>query len=124
MSRLPAHQLPTSLNNLGAEHICTVESDLPQDMKRKNRHWYSTRPQYLRADFEMQVLVGPADLKFRTLNREGVLSKDHENIHVDWVSSMREAMQPIVAELEGCTSPHMMRKGQRWSRLKHISRRS
>ncbi|EXJ73469.1 uncharacterized protein A1O5_03230 [Cladophialophora psammophila CBS 110553] len=122
MSSLPPDQLPSSLNDPGAQPVCKVESQLPQDMKRKNRHWYNVGPEYLRAEFEMQVLIGPADLKFQTLSRDGVMSRDHESIDVEWVSSTKEASQPFIAELEGCDSPHVARKGQRWSQLKLVNR--
>ncbi|OQV00389.1 hypothetical protein CLAIMM_05890 [Cladophialophora immunda] len=122
MSSLPPEQLPSSLNNSGAQLVCKVESQLPQDMKRKNRHWYNVGPEYLRADFDMQVLIGPADLKFQTLGRDGVMSRGHESIDVEWVSSTREASQPVMAELEGADSPHIAQKGQRWTQLKFVNR--
>jgi hypothetical protein len=89
MSTLPASQLPKSLSEPGAKRICRVESQLPQDMKLKNKHWFGARPKYYRAKFEMQVLVGAADLKFRILSKEGVISKDHRSIGVEWQDSDR-----------------------------------
>ena len=101
MSTLPIDQLPTSMNKAGAQRVCKVESGLPHDMKLKNRHWYSPGQQYLRAEFDMQVLVGAADLKFQTLSRGGVISKDHKSIEVQWASSAERDNHRVVAELEG-----------------------
>jgi hypothetical protein len=91
MSTLPATSLPRSLADAGAKRICRVESQLPPDMKLKNKHWLGTRPKYYRAKFEMQVLVGAADLKFRILSKEGVISKDHNSIGVEWIESKQRA---------------------------------
>ena len=44
---------------------------------------------YYKAKFEMQVLVGAADLKFRICSKEGIISKDHKSISVDWEESGR-----------------------------------
>lgn len=114
MSTLPADQLPTSLNKPGAHRLCRVESQLPQNMKIKNRHWYNRGPKYSRADFDVQVIVGAADLKFQTLDRNGVLSQSHDTIAVEWVATPREACQPQIAELEGSEPRDMSRRNQRW----------
>jgi hypothetical protein len=116
------HQLPSSLNKVGAQRVCRVESELPPDMKPKNQRWYNVGPRYLRASFEMQVLVGPADLKFQVLSQDGIISRDHESIDVEWVSSTREAVQPVVAELEEIASIRHSRRGQRWSQFKFVNR--
>lgn len=102
MSTLPAEQLPSSLNKPGVRGMCKVKSRLPPDMKMKNRHWYNAGSQYLKAEFDMQVIIGPADLKFQTLSsKDGVLSQTHDNIDVEWSSNEKEASHPLVAELEG-----------------------
>lgn len=97
MSTLPIDQLPKSMNKAGAQRVCKVESKLPVTMKRKNRHWYNGGPQYLRAEFDMQVLIGPADLKFQTLSKGGVISKDHEGIDVQWAASGERESDQIEA---------------------------
>lgn len=84
MSTLPAHMLPTSLNKPGARRLCQVKSRLPADIKLKNAKWYQRSDPYYQAEFDVQVLVGSADLKFRTLDKRGVLSQDHNAINVDW----------------------------------------
>lgn len=85
MSSLPAYQLPKSMKSHGVKPLCSVESILDRgDMKLKNRHWYNLGPKYYRAEFELRVLVGPADLKFQMWGRNGRLSRDHEDIQVQW----------------------------------------
>jgi hypothetical protein len=49
-----------------------------------NNPRYNLGPKYYRAEFELRVLVGPADLKFQMWGRNGRLSKDHEDIQVQW----------------------------------------
>ncbi len=115
MSTLPADLLPTSLNKSGAQRVCKVESSLPQDLKLKNRHWYNAGPQYLRAEFDMQVLIGPADLRFQTLSKDGIISRDHAAINVEWSPSSKDASQPNIAELDGNQTFDMQRKIHRWS---------
>ena len=113
MSTLPANELPTSLNTRGAQRLCKVESQMPQDMKLKNRHWYNAGPQYLRAEFAMQVLIGPADLKFQTFSKDGIISRDHASIDVEWFASAKKASQPDTAELDGTQAFEVQRKGYR-----------
>jgi hypothetical protein len=115
MSTLPAHLLPTSLNKSGAQRVCKVESSLPQDMKLKNRHWYNAGPQYFRAEFDMQVLIGPADLKFQTLSKDGIISGGHAAIDVEWSSSSKDASQPNIAELDGNQAFDAQHRMHRWS---------
>lgn len=116
LSTLPADRLPTSLTKPGANRLCRVESRLPQNMKLKNRHWYNTGPRYRRAEFDVQVIIGAADLKFQTLDRHGVLSQSHDSIAVEWVTTPREACQPKIAELDGGESEirELRRRNQRW----------
>lgn len=56
-------------------------------MKVKNRHWYQGGGRYLKAEFDVQVIIGAADLKFRTLGKDGVLSRAHDAIDVEWYLS-------------------------------------
>lgn len=58
MSNAPAEQLPTNLEQDGAEILCSVESVLKDkgiDMKVKNRHWYNLGEKYVRARFDVKV---------------------------------------------------------------------
>lgn len=45
---------------------------------------YNVRRQYYRAEFDMKVLVGPADIRFEIWTKDGMMSKAHEEIEVIW----------------------------------------
>jgi hypothetical protein len=87
MSTLPADQLPKSLKNAGynVKEVCDVDANLDgTDMKTKNRHWYNRGLKYLRADFDVKTVIGPADLKFQIWSKGGVCNRDHDSIDVRW----------------------------------------
>lgn len=91
MSTLPANMLPSSLNKPGARRLCQVKSRLPTNMKMKNSKWYQRSDKYFKAEFDVQVLIGAADLRFQTLDKDGLLSQDHNAIDVDWYGSTTAA---------------------------------
>ena len=88
MSTLPRDQLPSSMSQPGAKRLCDIESMLQGrgvELKRKNRHWYSRGDQYVRARFNIKVILGAADVKFQLESKDRkVLSNDHETIKVTW----------------------------------------
>jgi hypothetical protein len=91
MSTLPAAELPRSLKKEGAKSVCAVESVLShRDMKKKNRHWYNRGPEYYRAEFDMRVIIGAADLKFEMLGKDGVVNKPHSEVKVQWATAAKE----------------------------------
>jgi hypothetical protein len=45
---------------------------------------YNRGPQYHRAEFDVKIIIGAADLKFQLWGKNGQLSKDHEEIEVLW----------------------------------------
>ena len=54
-------------------------------MKLKNRHWYQRGEKYLRAKFNVKVILGAADLKFQLQTKDKVvLNNDHDMIEVKW----------------------------------------
>lgn len=58
VSNAPGEQLPTNLEQDGAQILCNVESVLKDqgvDMKVKNRHWYNFGEKYVRASFHVKV---------------------------------------------------------------------
>src|SRR5436190_17208288 len=89
MSNLPAHQLPRSMSRGGAKLVCAVDAVLGDvELKVKNRHWYNTGERYLRARFDVKVILGSADLKFQLWSKGGrIISRDHEVIAVKWDSA-------------------------------------
>jgi hypothetical protein len=86
MSMLSKEHLPRSLKRNGAKVLCGVESVLKDvEMKCKNRHWYNSGERYLRANFDVKVILGAADLKFQIWSKNGqVCSRDHDAIEVKW----------------------------------------
>lgn len=66
-------------------------------MKVKNRRWYNGGGHYLKAEFDVQVIVGAADLKFRTLGKDGILSRPHATIDVEWYLSPTPSKMAQVA---------------------------
>ena len=87
MSTLPAGQRPNSMKHAGdrVKSVCDVDANLSGiDMKVKNRHWYNQGPKYLRAEFDVKTVIGPADLKFQVWAKNGVCSRDHDAINVKW----------------------------------------
>jgi len=86
MSMLSKEQLPRSLKHDGAKVLCEVESVLNDvEMKPKNQHWYNRKDKYLRANFDVKVILGAADLKFQLWSKGGrICSRDHDTIDVKW----------------------------------------
>lgn len=86
ISTNPRERLPRSMKQDGAKRLCEFESVLDGvDLKLKNRHWYNFGEKYLRAQFDVKVVLGAADLKFQLWSKGGrVCSKDHETIEVKW----------------------------------------
>ncbi|KIW12405.1 hypothetical protein PV08_09682 [Exophiala spinifera] len=96
MSSLPSNQLPRSMkSNVGVKTVCLVETVMDKrDLKLKNRHWYNFGPQYYRAEFDVKILVGSADLKFQIWGEGGRrLSKEHDEIEVSWSAPNSPVLQ-------------------------------
>lgn len=53
----------------GVKVLCEVKSDLSTvdetKFKMKNRHWWQFKEKYMRVDYSVKVVVGPADLQFQ-----------------------------------------------------------
>ena len=53
---------------IDAQILCEVRSDLSaadeRQFKRKNRHFWNTGKPYFRIDYQVKVLIGPADIRF------------------------------------------------------------
>ena len=100
MSDLPRNQLPTNLSQDGAKRLCDVESVLKDrgvEMKMKNRHWYNRGEKYVRARFDIKVILGSADLKFQLQTKDmTVLSRDHDAIQVKWEVPKQSSTNNVV----------------------------
>ncbi|KAL5358279.1 hypothetical protein BJX96DRAFT_173296 [Aspergillus floccosus] len=90
MSTNPPEQLPQSMGGKGVQQVCSLAvSTEDVDRKLKNGRWYSTRPQYWRATFEIRVVVGAADLTFQLWSKgQRIRSSQHESIKVQWMPAV------------------------------------
>lgn len=88
MCGLPREQLPTNISRSEVSRLCDITSSLKGkdvDMKEKNRHWYNRGERYMRVNFNIRVILGPADVKFRMESKgREVLSEEHDTIQVLW----------------------------------------
>ena len=55
------------------------------DMKLKNRQFWKIGKKYWRAEFLFVVKIGPADMKFQILGKNGVLSTRHDDLKVEFM---------------------------------------
>lgn len=72
--------LPIVLSQDGSvRELCEVTSNLSSieesRFKKKNRHWWSIRKPYLRADYQIRVVIGPADIIFQLCKLPSQLSQ-------------------------------------------------
>jgi hypothetical protein len=68
-SQLEGDFLPLQYGNgVNANILCKITSDLSKADERKfkvkNRHWWQKRQRYMRAQYEIRVAIGPADITF------------------------------------------------------------
>ena len=86
MSTLPVKQLPQLMTDAGCQQVVSVNYRLTgNDMKLKNRQVWRLKKKYWKADFSFVVKLGPADLKFQILGKNGVLSSDHDSLKVEFM---------------------------------------
>ncbi|KAI4276552.1 MAG: hypothetical protein L6R38_005639 [Xanthoria sp. 2 TBL-2021] len=95
-----------------AHVLCEIESDLSgadeSKFKEKNKRFWSIGKHYFRIDYEIKVLVGPADVRFELWFNGQKLSKD-QPIKVDWqapqIIELPAPMEPENRVSEMPTSP-------------------
>jgi hypothetical protein len=67
VSHIDRQHLPFQLN-ADAETLCEIKSDLSgadeKRFKKKNRHWWQFKEPYYRVDYQIRVVIGPADVRF------------------------------------------------------------
>jgi hypothetical protein len=80
--------------------LCEINSDLSaadeKKFQEKNRHFWSLQKHYLRIEYSVRVLIGPADIRFELWFDDQKLSRD-ESIRVEWIP----AQVPQIAEMSG-----------------------
>ncbi|KAL4901442.1 hypothetical protein BDW74DRAFT_159965 [Aspergillus multicolor] len=87
-SDVPAGKLAKCVSGNGVERVCSLDiSTEDVERKVKNGKWYSVRPRYCRATFEVRVVVGAADLSFQLWSKERRIRVQggHEPIRVQWM---------------------------------------
>ncbi|KAL8810328.1 MAG: hypothetical protein Q9200_002665 [Gallowayella weberi] len=79
--------LPHHMGAGDAHILCEIESDLSSadesKFKEKNKHFWSLGKHYFKIDYEIKVLIGPADVRFELWFSGQKLSKDRP-IKVEW----------------------------------------
>jgi hypothetical protein len=84
-----------------AQVLCKVVSDLStihdSRFKLKNRHWWSIGKPYRRCNYDIRVVIGPADVNFELWFEGAKLSRDNP-ITVQWQAS---AAPPPVNDMDG-----------------------
>jgi hypothetical protein len=67
VSHVDKEYLPFQVNG-DAEVLCEIKSDLSgadeKKFKKKNRHWWQFKDPYYRVDYQIKVVIGPADIRF------------------------------------------------------------
>ncbi|KAF2841345.1 hypothetical protein M501DRAFT_1029446 [Patellaria atrata CBS 101060] len=67
--------------------ICELQADLSSidegQFEAKNRHFWSAGPKYFKVNYQVRVIIGPADIRFELWFNGQRLNKD-QPIHVEW----------------------------------------
>jgi hypothetical protein len=88
MSSLPLAKLPVLSTDAGCKEIVSVTYRLTgNDMKLKNRHFWKLKKKYWKAEFRFVVKIGPADLRFQILGKNGVLSTSHDDLKAEFMDT-------------------------------------
>lgn len=88
-SSLPQHLLPALSTEKGCRRIASVKYRLTRNdmtLVENGQRWrqLNFRKKLWRADFFFVTKLGPADLRFQILGRNGTLSSDHESLEVEF----------------------------------------
>jgi hypothetical protein len=100
MSSRSSNELPYRTVDAGCKSVVLVKYQLTgNDMKLKNRQFWKLKKKYWRADFQFVVKIGPADLRFKILGKNGVLSSSHDNLVVEFMdpSDQKNGQPPRVS---------------------------
>lgn len=83
---LDAPRLPDQMNH-DTRVLCEISSDLSSADERKftekNKRFWSLGKHYFKVEYQVRVLIGPADIRFELWFDNQKLSRDH-SIRVDW----------------------------------------
>ncbi|KAH4044589.1 hypothetical protein HBI25_174490 [Parastagonospora nodorum] len=94
-SSLAATALPDQMNQ-HTRILCEIRSDLSAaDEKKfveKNKNFWSMKKHYLRIEYSVRVLIGPADIRFELWFDDQKLSRD-QSIRVEWTPTQAPLME-------------------------------
>lgn len=91
--------LPRNTKHPGVQGICTLKvNNEVLEKKLKNEHWYSRRPKYFRAKFDLKVRIEPDGLEFQLFSKSGKHIQSSNLIEVEW--------EPLEASVEATGSLH------------------
>ncbi|KAE8828155.1 hypothetical protein PTNB85_07340 [Pyrenophora teres f. teres] len=101
-SDLEAALLPDQMNQ-HTRILCEINSDLSaadeKKFQEKNKRFWSLQKHYLRIEYTVRVLIGPADIRFELWFDDQKLSRD-ESIKVEWIPAGTPQTSQV-AELPG-----------------------
>ncbi|KAJ3521677.1 hypothetical protein NM208_g13185 [Fusarium decemcellulare] len=90
MSNNEPHLLPRSMKQASVERICVVKSNLTgvqqhqMILKKNKRSWYRKGVSFYHLQFDVHVIVAPADLRFELWFNGRRFSGNHQPISVTW----------------------------------------
>lgn len=91
MSSLPADRLPVLSIHKGCRPIVSVTYKLTKnDMTLESGQRWKLKKRFWKADFFFVTKLGPADLRFEILGRNGTLSSPHESLQVEFTDESNE----------------------------------
>jgi len=83
--------------------LCEINSDLStadeKKFQERNKRFWSLQKHYLRIEYTVRVLIGPADIRFELWFDDQKLSRD-ESIRVEWIPASTPQI-PQIAEMPG-----------------------
>lgn len=84
--------------------LCEISSDLSAADERKfiekNKHFWSLKKHYLRIEYSIRVIIGPADIRFELWFDDQKLSRD-ESITVEWTPAAPPADERFDPAISG-----------------------
>lgn len=108
MSSLPVGKLPQFSTDAGCKEVVSVKYKLTgNDMKLKNRQFWRIGKKYWKAEFLFVVKIGPADLKFQILGKNGVLSTSHDDLKAEFMDP-HDVKEKRPHERPSATLPSLM----------------
>ncbi|KAK5170090.1 uncharacterized protein LTR77_004674 [Saxophila tyrrhenica] len=108
MSTLPPNRLPRRLPDGGCQEVAKVNFTLTQnEMRLKNRQVWKLKKKYWLAEFIFAVKLGPADLRFEILGKDGVLTTGQNSLQAEFMDPLehKSAKTPLRPEFVAVYAP-------------------